>query len=254
MSVQLFTSEDEAVTEQELEAAGSDAEITGIRTDLVAFGTDLQRRGLLSQTSGNLSVRSGPGKVCITPTSIEYDRISPDDIVVCDRSGAVLAGHRAPSSEVPLHCAVYDARPDVSAIVHTHSPYATTLAVLGYPIPAVHYMVAALGVTQVEVAPYATYGSPELAASVRDTFVAPARAVLIANHGVVAAGATLKQAADAAETVELLARLYYRAISVGVPNVLNDRQMAEVMAKYQRKPQPPVVAEAQKAVAQAARP
>jgi len=211
--------------------------LAATRRDLVAFGSDLLRRGLLSQTSGNLSVRTGSGTLCITPSSLEYDRMTGEDIVVCDEGGAVLAGHRVPSSETPLHCAVYDARPDVSAIVHTHSPYATTLAVLGYPIPSVHYMIASLGVTRIEIAPYATYGTPELAASVRDNFTAPARAILIANHGVVAAGTTLKQAADAAETVEILAGLYYRAISAGVPNVLTDAQMAEVMAKYRRKPQ-----------------
>jgi L-fuculose-phosphate aldolase len=227
------------VSEQEQEARAPDGSgpLATTRRDLVAFGADLLRRGLLSQTSGNLSVRTGSGTLCITPSSLEYDRMTDEDIVVCDRGGAVLAGHRIPSSETPLHCAVYDARPDVSAIVHTHSPYATTLAVLGCPIPSVHYMIASLGVTRIQVAPYATYGTPELAASVRDNFTAPARAILIANHGVVAAGTTLKQAADAAETVEILASLYYRAISVGVPNVLTDAQMAEVIAKYRRKPQ-----------------
>jgi L-fuculose-phosphate aldolase len=227
------------VTEDERDAAspGSSGPLAAIRRDLVAVAGDLLRRGLLSQTSGNLSVRTDSGSLCITPSSLEYDRMTSEDIVVCDRAGAVLEGHRVPSSETPLHCAVYDARPDVSAIVHTHSPYATTLAVLGYPIPSVHYMIASLGVTRIEIAPYATYGTPELAASVRDTFAAPARATLIANHGVVAAGTTLKQAADAAETVEILAGLYYRAISAGVPNVLSETQMAEVMAKYRRKPQ-----------------
>jgi L-fuculose-phosphate aldolase len=226
-----------AEDEQEAGPPDGSAPLAGIRRALVAFGSDLLERGLLSQTSGNLSVRTDSGSLCITPSSLEYDRMTSDDIVVCDRSGAVLAGHRVPSSETPLHCAVYDARPDVSAIVHTHSPYATTLAVLGYPIPSVHYMIASLGVTRIEIAPYATYGTPELAASVRDTFTAPARAILIANHGVVAAGTTLKQAADAAEAVEILAGLYYRAIAVGVPNVLTEAQMAEVMAKYRHKPQ-----------------
>jgi L-fuculose-phosphate aldolase len=225
-----------AEEEQEAGAPGSFESLAPIRRALVAYGSDLLERGLLSQTSGNLSVRTDSGSLCITPSSLEYDRMTADDIVVCDRDGTVLAGHRIPSSETPLHCAVYDARPDVSAIVHTHSPNATTLAVLGYPIPSVHYMIASLDVTRVEIAPYATYGTPELAASVRDAFTAPARAILIANHGVVAAGTTLKQAADAAETVEILAGLYYRAISVGVPNVLTGAQMAEVMAKYRRKP------------------
>jgi L-fuculose-phosphate aldolase len=211
-----------------------------IRAELVSQSVDLLRRGLLRQTSGNLSVRSPSGEIFITPSSVEYDRMTAQDIAVCDLDGSVVSAKRPPSSETPLHCAVYQARPDISAIVHTHSAYATTFAVLGRPIPSVHYMIAALGVTQVEIAPYATYGTPELAESVRDVFVQPARAVLIANHGVVAGADTLKQAAVAAETVEVLAEFYYRALTVGTPNVLTEAQMAEVAAKYRLKPAPQV--------------
>lgn len=193
-------------------------------------------KGLLTQTSGNVSIRLSPDAIAITPTSIEYDRMTPEDIVVCDLDGTVLAGNRAPSSETPLHAAVYRLRDDINAIVHTHSAQATTLAILGLPIPAVHYIIASLNTTTVPVAPYATYGTPELAASVRDTFQAPGLAVLIANHGVVAGGRTLKQAADGAETTEILAGYYYRALTVGQPNVLTGSQMDEVIAKYRRKP------------------
>jgi L-fuculose-phosphate aldolase len=211
-----------------------------IRAELVSQSVDLLRRGLLRQTSGNLSVRSPSGEIFITPSAVEYDRMTAQEIAVCDLDGNVVSAPRPPSSETPLHCAVYQARPDISAIVHTHSAYATTFAVLGRPIPAVHYMIAALRVTQVEVAPYATYGTPELAESVRDVFVRPSRAVLIANHGVVAGADTLKQAAVAAETVEVLAEFYYRALAIGTPNVLTEAQLAEVAAKYRLKPAPQV--------------
>jgi L-fuculose-phosphate aldolase len=100
----------------------------------------------------------------------------------------------------------------------------------------VHYIIASLNTTTVPVAPYATYGTPELAASVRDTFQAPCMAVLIANHGMVAGGRTLKQAADGAETTEILAGYYYRGLTVGQPNILTASQMDEVLAKYRRKP------------------
>ena len=150
--------------------------------------------------------------------------------------GTVLEGVREPSSETPLHTAVYQHRDDIRAIVHTHSVHATTLAILGMPIPAVHYIIASLNTTTVPVTPYATYGTPQLALNVRDTFRAPGRAVLIANHGMVAGGATLKQAADAAETTEILAGYYYRSLAVGQPNVLASSQMDEVFAKYRRKP------------------
>jgi L-fuculose-phosphate aldolase len=195
------------------------ANLQSVREELVDCCVRLLRKGILTQTSG-----------------IEYDRMKPEDIVICDMDGAVLQGALAPSSETPLHAAVYQHRDDISAIVHTHSPHATTMAILGMPIPAVHYIIASLKTTTVPVAPYATYGTPELAASVRDTFEAPCMAVLIANHGMVAGGRTLKQAADGAETTEILASYYYRALTVGQPNVLTTGQMDEVFVKYRRKP------------------
>jgi L-fuculose-phosphate aldolase len=219
------------------ETAPGGTTVAVARDRLVECGRVLLARGLLSQTSGNLSIRVGGDEVCITPSSMEYDRIEPADIVVTGLDGTVRSGARQPSSETPLHCLVYQSRPDVSAIVHSHSPHATTLAVLGLPIPAVHYMIALTRTTQIEVAGYATYGTEELARNVRDAFSAPARAVLIANHGLVAAGATLQEAADVAEATETLAGLYYRALAIGKPNVLTGEQMAEVLAKYQEKPQ-----------------
>jgi L-fuculose-phosphate aldolase len=208
------------------------------RAELVACGRDLLARGLLSQTSGNLSIRLPGGRVLITPSSMEYNLIEPSDIVLIGLDGTVISGSRTPSSETPLHCLVYSERPDISAIVHTHSPNATTLAVLGKPIPAVHYMIALARTTTIGVAEYATYGTPELARNVRKAFGAPARAALIANHGLVAGAGSLKEAAGVAEAVETLAGLYYRALAVGSPVVLSEEQMAEVMAKYEAKPQP----------------
>jgi L-ribulose-5-phosphate 4-epimerase len=211
--------------------------VSSARADLVSCGRALLARGLLSQTSGNLSIRVSRDEVCITPSGMEYDRVEPADIVLVGTDGNLREGQRTPSSETPLHCLVYDSRPDVSAIVHTHSPYATTLAILGLPIPAVHYMIARARTTQIEVASYATYGTDALARNVRDAFAAPALAVLLANHGLVAAGATLQEAADVAEGVEMLARLYCQALAVGTPRVLSAGQMAEVMAKYEQRRQ-----------------
>jgi len=211
--------------------------VSSARADLVSCGRTLLARGLLSQTSGNLSIRVSPGEVCITPSGMEYDRLEPADMVLTGTDGKLREGRHTPSSETPLHCLVYASRPDISAIVHTHSPYATTLAILGLPIPAVHYMIARARTTQIEVASYATYGTDALAQNVRDAFAAPALAVLLANHGLVAAGATLQEAADVAEAMEMLARLYCQALSVGTPRVLSPDQMAEVMAKYEQRRQ-----------------
>ncbi len=209
--------------------------IRAARHQLVSCGRTLLARGLLNQTSGNLSIRVGRDEVCITPSSLEYDKIEPADIVVIGLDGQVRDGQRTPSSETPLHCLVYQSRPDVTAIVHTHSPHATTLAILGLPIPAVHYMIARTRSTRIEVASYATYGSEALATNVRDAFPAPALAVLLANHGLIAAGSSLDEAADVAEGVEMLARLYGQALAIGTPNVLSQQQMADVLAKYEDK-------------------
>jgi L-fuculose-phosphate aldolase len=210
------------------------------RAQLVACGRDLLARGLLSQTSGNLSIRMPGDQVLITPSSMEYDLIEPPDIVLIRLDGSVVSGDRKPSSETPLHCLVYTERPDITAIVHTHSPYATTLAVLGLPIPAVHYMIAIAGTNEIAVADYATFGTPELARNVRDAFPAPARAALMANHGLIAGGRSLKDAASVAEAVENIAGLYYRALAVGTPMVLSDSQMADVLNRHRpRKPQQP---------------
>jgi L-fuculose-phosphate aldolase len=219
------------------EAKEDDASAAGqtVRADLVAYGRKLLKLGLLSQTSGNLSVKTTDGNIYITPSSMEYDLIEEADIVVVGPDGSRRQGHRLQSSETPLHCLIYQSRPDVSAIVHTHSPHATTLAVLGMAIPAVHYNIAMLGTTEIQVAPYATYGTEQLAKNVRDAFPPPARAVLLANHGLVAVGQELKQAAAGAEMVETLAGLYYRASAIGRPNILSNDQMAEVLAKYAKK-------------------
>jgi L-fuculose-phosphate aldolase len=208
------------------------------RAELVACGRDLLARGLLSQTSGNLSIRLPDDQVLITPSSMEYDLIEPSDIVLVGLDGSVVSGERGPSSETPLHCLVYTERPDVGAIVHTHSPYATTLAVLGRPIPAVHYMIAIAGTNEIAVADYATFGTPELARNVRDAFPAPARAALIANHGLVAGARSLKEAASVAEAVEFLAGLYYRALAVGTPVVLSASQMADVYGRHRPRKRP----------------
>jgi L-fuculose-phosphate aldolase len=219
-------------------SAGQDLAQRDARAELVACGRDLLSRGLLSQTSGNLSIRLPGDRILITPSSMGYDLIAPSDIVLIGMDGTVISGSRVPSSETPLHCLVYAERPDVSAIVHTHSPHATTLAVLGLPIPAVHYMIAVARCTQIAIADYATYGTPELARNVRDAFPAPSRAALIANHGLVAAAGSLSEAAGVAEAVETLAGLYYRALAVGKPVILTADQMADVMVKYQAKEQP----------------
>jgi L-fuculose-phosphate aldolase len=205
---------------------------------IVTTAQQLQHRGLLSLTAGNVSVRVEDELMAITPTGIPYDEIGPEDIVVCDLDGCVVDGHRRPSSELPFHSAVLRARPDIGAVVHTHSPYATTIAVLGLTIPAIHYVIASLDLTRVPLVPYSTYGSAALADGIVAALGEGGKAALLANHGALALGSDLAEAARAAELLEFLARVYHQALQVGEPVVLPDEEIAVVSGRYRDYGQP----------------
>jgi L-fuculose-phosphate aldolase len=194
---------------------------------------ELLAAGLVRGTSGNVSVRdtsseSAPGTIAITPTGLGYSGMRDSDVAVLSIDGAQLDGDLRPTSEVALHLGIYRARPDVGAVVHTHSVFATTFAVLGEQIPAVHYLIMRAG-KAVPVAPYARYGTAELAEVCVRT-LGDGFAVLLANHGVVAVGADLASAMAVAEAVEFTAELAWRARALGVPRVLDDDQLAAARA------------------------
>jgi L-fuculose-phosphate aldolase len=151
--------------------------------------------------------------------------------VVLDENGSIVDGDRQPTSELGFHLALYRTRSDVNAVVHTHSPYATTMACLGWEIPPVHYLVGFSG-SKVPLAPYATFGSPALAESVAES-IGGYNAVLLANHGLVTVGADLPSAFAAAEEIEFVARIYYQTRSVGEPVILPEDEMALVIQKFQ---------------------
>ncbi|HEX6678464.1 MAG TPA: class II aldolase/adducin family protein [Actinomycetes bacterium] len=198
------------------------------REAVAAGGRRLAASGLVESTSGNLSVRDAGGLVAISPSALAYDRVGAADVVVVGPDGRVADGHRTPSSELGMHLAVYGRRPEVGAVVHTHSPWATSLAVLGREIPAVHYVIASIG-RRVRVAPYATFGSAALAAQAAATLGGD-NAVLLANHGVLAVGTDLDAAFDNAVRVEFLAEVYWKACQLGEPVVLPDEEIERVAA------------------------
>lgn len=201
-----------------------------LRSEIVAVGQRMSTSGLSPGKSGNLSVRVDGGML-ITPTGIAYGEMKGADIVEVRSDGRVAAGQRVASSEWRIHLAIYKARPDVGAIVHTHSLNATALACLHRGIPAFHYMVAEFGGDRVVCAPYATYGSEDLARfSVKA--LGPRNACLLANHGAIALGDTVRQAYDRAAAVEALAAQYARARSLGRPRILSAREMARVVEKF----------------------
>lgn len=200
------------------------------RKDIVLYGKKLITSHLTTGSGGNLSVIDrSQGLIAISPSGIEYFDMKPEDIVVVDLQGKVKQGTCTPSSELSSHIALYRQRVDINAVVHTHSVYATTIACLNWELPAVHYLVGFAG-TKVPLAPYAIYGSSELADSICRT-IGQYNAVLLANHGLMAVGKDLKTAFAVAEEIELVARIFYQAKTAGEPVILDDDEMTRVMGK-----------------------
>jgi L-fuculose-phosphate aldolase len=180
--------------------------------------------------SGNVSMRFGEGML-ITPTGMAYDELEPTDIVLVGRDGMVSAPSRRPSSEWHFHRAAYIARPDCGGVVHTHSMHATVLACAHKPIPAFHYMIAVAGGTDIPLVPYATFGTEDLARHVASG-LGNRNACLLANHGLIAIGATLPAALELAHEVEVLAEQYIKVLALGPAHILHDAEMAVVLDKF----------------------
>lgn len=193
------------------------------REAVARLGRELLERGLTRGTGGNVSVRAGE-RVAISPSGVPYGDVTPERVAVVDGAGEVVAGEN-PSSELPLHLAVYDAREDAGAVVHTHSPYAATFASLDRPIPVSHYLLAYAG-GEVPVAGYAPPGSEELGELAAAALGQDRDACLLRNHGVVAVGEDGLTALETAEMVEFCARIHYQAQSIGDPVVLDDEAVA----------------------------
>ncbi len=203
------------------------------REAVVRTGRLLEERGLTVGTGGNLSVRvEGEELVAIKPSAVPYGLMTPEDVPLLDLEGRVVEGRCAPSSEWRMHLGVYRARPDAGGVVHTHSRFATTLACLKWEIPAVHYLVAASGDELVPVAPYRTFGSPELAEVAVQALGRRGKAVLLANHGLLALGADLGEAFGVAEQLEFVAELAWRARCVGEPALLSREETWEALEAF----------------------
>lgn len=202
-----------------------------LREEVVAVAQAIDKAGFCPSKSGNVSARFGDGFL-ITPSGLPYARTTPEDLIYLALDGVVLSGSRKPSSEWPFHVAIYKARPDAQAIVHTHSPRATALSCARRGIPAFHYMIALCGGADVRCADYATFGSPELAANAVRALEGR-KAVLLANHGVIALGASLAGAHTIVAEVENLAGQYLDLLASGLdPVVLDAAEMERVSAKF----------------------
>ncbi len=188
--------------------------------------------------TGNLSVRDGDGML-VTPSGVPAADLDAGSMVSMGLDGQCPEGQLRPSSEWRLHAAVYRARADLAAVVHAHSPHATALSCARRAIPAFHYMVGLGGSSAIPCAGYATFGSEALAATVVDALGHEARACLMANHGMLAAGADLDAALALAIDVEHLSRVFLLTLQAGGPVILDDAEMTRVMALFADYGQPP---------------
>lgn len=197
---------------------------------IVEAALRLDAAGMMPSKSGNLSVRTGDAFL-VTPAGLPYATLAPEDMVELDAEGATVAGVRRPSSEWRLHAAIYAARPEIGAVVHTHSPRATALSCARRGIPPFHYMVLMAG-GEVRCAAHATFGTEGLAIACVAA-LGGRRAALLANHGVVATGATLAAAVTLAFEIENLAGQYLDLLAAGLePVLLNEGEIAEAAAQF----------------------
>lgn len=198
---------------------------------VVKYGRKMLDAGLTTGTGGNLSVLNRKeGLLAISASGLDYRDTTPADVVLMDLEGNIVESDRKPSSEAGFHTALYKHRPDINSVVHTHSVYATTVACLNMELPAVHYLVGFSG-KKVPLAPYATFGSTQLAENVIET-IENYNAVLLANHGIITIGNEIQNAFDAAEELELVARIYIQALSAGTPVIVPDDEMERVIDKF----------------------
>jgi L-fuculose-phosphate aldolase len=200
------------------------------RAAVVAACQRLVRDGLVVGTAGNVSIRRDAAHFFVSPTGTRYDALRPEDVPLVDLRGQWRDGRR-PSSEWRIHRDLYRARPEVGAIVHTHSREATALACTGRGIPAFHYMVAAAGGADVRCAPYRPFGTQALSA-VALTALADRRACLLANHGVLCVGADIEAALGLAMEIEDLAAKYRIALALGGVEILDAAQMRDVLDRF----------------------
>jgi L-fuculose-phosphate aldolase len=203
--------------------------MTTLRAELIATARKMAASGLNKGTAGNLSVRERDGFL-ITPTGMDYDTLTPSDLVFVRLDGS-HEGAKKPSSEWRFHRDLYAARPEAGAVLHAHSPFATSLACLRRDIPPFHYMIARFGGDTLRCADYATFGTQALSDHALQA-MEKRSACLLANHGMLLFGKSLKQALDLGIELECLCEQYWRACQLGEPVLLEAEEMRVVLEKF----------------------
>ncbi len=187
-------------------------------------------RQLNTANSGNVSLRIGD-RVMITPTGMRFKDMEADDIAIIDLEGRILGGNKPPSSEWPFHCGIYRNRPEINALVHSHSREATAWSCMRKPIPAFHFSIAELGGTHIPCSDYAPPGSEALSQLAINT-LGTLNGCLLGSHGVIAVGKDLTHALDNAELIEILAHQYIQTLALGGPVLLSDEEINVVVKHF----------------------
>ncbi len=204
------------------------------KRDMIKAGMKLDRYGLIALSGGNVSVRTESGEVIVTPTGMIYEDMEPEDMVVMDLEGHVMEGKRKPTSDVEAILYIFREKPDVRAVIHTHQPYATAIGLVEDEFKVNLTTLANCAAGNVRVAPYSSPGSVDMGI---DTvkYIGDSLAVILAHHGVITVGSSLKQALYAAVYMEEAAKCYLAAKAVGEPKVMTEaqiRQCVEVFKYY----------------------
>ena len=200
------------------------------REAVVAYSRQMLAAGLTKGTGGNISIRNGE-YVAISPSGVPYDTMRPEDVPVLRLADASVAdGTLRPSTEWEMHLLCLRGRDDITAVVHTHSPFAATVSCMGLSLPPVHFLMGCAGST-VPCIPYYTFGSPELARAAAAALPTGQNGILLGNHGLLAVGSDIAAAFSVAENLEMVCEIYWRTLAAGKePVLLTEEQMAASMA------------------------
>ena len=206
------------------------------RESVVNYCRHMLTHGLTKGTGGNISIyKKKEGLIAVSPSGVEYSAMRPEDVPLSDLEGHKADGALKPSSELGLHLALYRARPDFGAVVHTHSTFATTLACAHLDLPAIHFLIGCAGADTVPCIPYYPFGSEALASAAAGKLagVPGLCALLLGNHGLICGGPDIASAFNTAEEIEFTAELYYRTLLLNRPlPILNEGQMREALERF----------------------
>ncbi|MGL4671070.1 L-fuculose-phosphate aldolase [Cetobacterium sp.] len=202
------------------------------RKELIIYGKKMITENLTKGTGGNLSIfNREKNLMAITPSGIDYFDIKPEDVVIIDvATGNIIDGNKVPSSECDMHRIFYKYRNDINAVVHTHSIFSTTISCLNINLPPIHYILATAGV-DVRCAKYATYGTVKLAKNAFEA-MKDRNAALLANHGLITGGNSLKQAFSIALDVEFCSELFCKSKAMGEPVSLKVDEMKSMIERF----------------------